>query len=285
MLYITMKKITILVVVLVAIFGVQSATAWGGFGHGAIAYVAEQHLTPEAKAKCRYYLEHTLPYYSAWMDHWLYVEGWDKVNSGHSIRVHDDGCNIQWEGHNPEEGYMTGRAMSRLLNEFEELRDGKYKNLPDSVVRQRLINMIHYIPDMHCPVHVGFSKTVFAHYRYPLYKNGKKSHYHGFWDFSPYFERTGWTYEKFAAEVDNILPKQAKKWQKGLEKRDVKLGLELWARDIIKQAHRCYVVTPKGTDLEKMNKEQCQAIHELSDEMAMKGAYRLAYVLNSIFKE
>ena len=64
------KKISILIFALVALFGVQNAKAWSLFEHGAIVYVAEQHLTPEAKAKCRYYLKHTLPYYSTWMDVW-----------------------------------------------------------------------------------------------------------------------------------------------------------------------------------------------------------------------
>ena len=64
-----MKKFSIILAV-VAMCVTYSAKAWGGFGHGAIAYVAEQHLTPEAKEKCRYYLKHTLPYYASWMDHW-----------------------------------------------------------------------------------------------------------------------------------------------------------------------------------------------------------------------
>ena len=280
-----MRKIKLSILIIIAVCSVQSAVAWSCFGHGSIAYVAEQHLTPEAKKQCRYYLKHTLPYYSAWMDDWLRVERWDKVNSGHSIIPHEDGRTLRWEGDNPPAGYMTGRAPARLVKEFEELRDGKYKNLPDSVVRQRLINMIHYIPDMHCPVHVVFPKTTFAKYYYPLYKNGKQVKYHGFWDNSPGFERKGWSFERYAAEVDKISPKQAKKWQQGLEKSDIRPGLEAWAKDIIKQAHRCYEIMPEGTDMAKLSENQCDAIHELSDEMAMKGAYRLAYVLNSIFKE
>ena len=165
--------------------------------------------------------------------------------------------------------------MGHLENALKELGDGKYKNLPDSVVRQRLINMVHYLPDFHCPVHVGFSKDNFPHYRYNLKKNGKTLKYHTFWDGSPAFTRKNWTFEKYAAEVDKVTPKQAKKWVKG--------SLDDWARDIIKQAHRCYEITPEGTDVAKMSKEQQERVLELSDEMAMKAAYRLAYVLNTIF--
>ena len=105
--------------------------------------------------------------------------------------------------------------------------------------------------------------------------NGKELKYHTFWDGSPGFTRKNWTFEKYAAEVDKVTPKQAKKWVKG--------SLDDWARDIIKQAHRCYKITPEGTDVAKMTNEQKQAVLELSDEMAMKAAYRLAHVLNTIF--
>ena len=93
-----MKKLSILVLSLVAVMGVQSAKAWGGYGHSAIAYVAEQHLTPEAKAKCRYYLKHTLTYYASWMDYWRSVPAYKSVNNPHSIAAMPDGRNLNWGG-------------------------------------------------------------------------------------------------------------------------------------------------------------------------------------------
>ena len=265
-----MKK-SLLTILLFALLSVGSAKAWGGFGHSAIVYVAEQHLTPEAKAKCRYYLRHTLPYYASWMDQWRMIPEFRSVNNPHSIKTMADGRNIDWGG------TPRGRAMGHLVNMMNELGDGKYKSLPDSLVRQRLINLVHYLPDMHCPVHVGFPKEQFPQYRYKIYKKGKPTKYHSFWDGSPGFKRKNWTLEKYAAEVDNVSPKQAKKWVKGT--------YDDWARDIIKQAHRCYVITTEGTDVAKMSKDQQAQVLELADEMAMKAAYRLAYILNTLFKE
>ena len=263
------QRLLFAAVALMALLSVGRASAWGGFGHRSIAYVAEQHLTPEAKEKCYYYLQHTLPYYASWMDYWRGVAVYRKVNNPHSIKANDDGRTLDWGGK------PAGRAMGHLEKALEELGNGRYKNLPDSVVRQRLINMVHYLPDMHCPVHVGFPKDVYPHYRYTLRRNGKELKYHTFWDGSPGFTRKNWTFEKYAAEVDKVTPKQAKKWVKG--------SLDDWARDIIKQAHRCYKITPEGTDVAKMTNEQKKAVLELSDEMAMKAAYRLAHVLNTIF--
>ena len=248
-----------------------SAKAWGGFGHSAIVYVAEQHLTPEAKEKCRYYLRHTLPFYASWMDQWRTIPEFKSVNNPHSIKAMPDGRTINWSG-NPQ-----GGAMGHLVNMMNELGDGKYKSLPDSIVRQRLINLVHYLPDMHCPVHVSFPKDKFPQYRYKIYKKGKPVKYHSFWDGAPGYKRKNWTLERYAAAVDNISPKQAKRWVKG--------SYDDWARDIIKQAHRCYTITPEGTDIARLTKDQQAQVLELADEMAMKAAYRLAYVLNTLFKE
>ena len=265
-----MKK-SLLTALLFALLSVGSAKAWGGFGHGAIVYVAEQHLTPEAKEKCRYYLRHTLPYYASWMDQWRMIPEFKSVNNPHSIKAMPDGRNIDWGG------TPRGRAMGHLVNMMNELGDGKYKSLPDSLVRQRLINLLHYLPDMHCPVHVSFPKEQFPQYRCKIYKKGKPLKYHSFWDGAPGYKRKGWTLERYAETVDHISPKQAKKWVKGT--------YDDWARDIIKQAHRCYQITPNGTDIAKMTKDQQAQVLELADEMGMKAAYRLAYILNTLFKE
>ena len=130
---------------------------------------------------------------------------------------------------------------------------------------------------MHCPVHVGFSKKDYPQYRYSLRNKGKKTTFHGFWDGSPGFRRKGWSYEKYASIVDNVTPKDVKKIIK-------KGNTTYWGRDIIKQAHRAFVITPADKDIAKLTTEERTEVLKLADEMALKAAYRLAWVLNTIFK-
>lgn len=264
-----MKKLSIIVFALVALFGVQGAKAWGGFGHCCIAYVAEQHLTPEAKEKCRYYLRHTLPYYASWMDTWRGSEHFKKVNSGHSNSATANGKEVN----------MKNGAMRHLINAMNELGDGKYKNLPDSVVRQRLINMIHYVGDMHCPSHIGFPKKQFPQYRgrEAVYFGKKKVAYHSFWDGSPARGRKGWDMEYYAKKVDKVSKKQAAAWQSGT--------FADWGRDIVEGGHRGQEVYPEGKQWSELSAKEQKAIWALADEMAMQGAYRLAHVLNTIFAD
>jgi hypothetical protein len=68
-----------------------------------------------------------------------------------------------------------------------------------------------------------------------------------------------------------------KKYQKG--------SVLKWANDAVKQAERVYGITPVGTEITELTEEQIAQIHELSDEMILKGAYRLAYIINDVFKE
>lgn len=264
-----MNKRLLICTLVAVLFASFEAQAWGGYGHGAIAYVAEQHLTPEAKEKCRHYLKHTLPWHASWMDHWRAVPPFHPTNAWHGFSATADG-QVNWEKGN-------GKAMGEIMRIFRTMENGKYKQLPDSLVRHNLLILVHALPDMHCPVHVGFSKKDFPHYKYNLTRKGKPYKFHAFWDYSPAFERKGWTFERYAKEVDNITPKQAKKIIK-------KGNFTAWGEDIIKQAHRCFQITTKDKDIAYLTAEEKQAVHDLSDEMAMKSAYRLAYVLNEIFK-
>ncbi len=261
------RKLSILILALVAILGVQSAKAWGGFGHSAIAYVAEQHLTPQAKSEVRRYLKHTLPWYASWMDHWRAVPPFHPTNAWHGFSSAEG--NVDWTKGN-------GKAMGEINRIIKTMGEGKYKNLPDSIVRHNLLILVHALPDMHCPVHVGFTRAEYPNYRYNIYKNGKKIKYHSFWDASPAYMRKGWTLEKYAAEVDKLTPKEVKKIIK-------KGNTDYWGRDIVAQAHRCYAITPAETDVAELSDKDKASVLELADEMALKAAYRLAWVLNEIF--
>lgn len=263
------SKISILVIAFIAFFGVQNAKAWAGFGHGAIAYIAEQHLTPHAKSEVRRYLNHTLPFYASWMDHWRAVPPFHPTNSWHGFSATADG-RVDWSK-------GEGKSMGQVKMILETMGNGKYKNLSDSLVRHNLLILVHALPDMHCPVHVGFSKKDYPEYRYSLRRNGKPYKMHGFWDGSPGFQRKGWTYEKYTATIDKLTPKQVKKIIK-------KGDLEYWGKDIIKQAHRAYVITPANKDIAKLTTEEKAEVLSLTDEMVLKAAYRLAWVLNEIFK-
>lgn len=267
------KQISILVLALVALFGVESAKAWTNYAHGTAAYIAEQHLTPEAKAKCLHYLKHTLPYYASWMDAYRGAKDFAEVNRAHSGKSTADG-----KAYDFAIGKPAGGVMGHLVNALAELGDGKYKNLPDSVVRQRLINMAHYVPDMHCPVHILFPKDIHPSQKeMQLHNNGKRVNCHTFWDTSLGHDgrQEKWPYEKISSAIDTLSEEEIKKIQSGT--------LEEWSKDIIEMGHRAYEIIPQGTNVGELTKEQKEEVFELTSKAVLYGGYRLAHVINSIF--
>ena len=263
------NRILVLTISLFALLFVGSAKAWNGFGHSCAAYIAEQHLTPEAKAKCEHYLQHAFVFYASWMDQWRYIDPYKETSAWHVVYVENEKWQLDTSTAKHAE-FQTDRI-------WREMKD--YKNLPDSLVRQNLIYLIHMVPDFHCPVHTFFRNKSVAHNdrRYSILNKGKKYSNHTFWDASPGFKRKNWTMERYAKEVDVISPKLAKKYQKG--------DAIKWANDAIKESNLVYGITPADTEITKLSKGQIAEVHKLSDRMILKGAYRLAYIINDIFKE
>ena len=77
-----MKKIV--AIMAVVLFVTNSAMAWGGFAHSAITEIAERNLTPQAREKIHYYLNHSLPFYAIWMDQYRYTDPYRTSGKWHS---------------------------------------------------------------------------------------------------------------------------------------------------------------------------------------------------------
>ena len=276
-----MRKFLVLITVFLSLMVVRSAKAWSGFAHGCSVYVAEQHLTPKAKKMCRYYLKHTLAYYASWMDYWKGADIFKSVNARHSVMINRDGKSVDFtfDEYGKPYGVTPGECMGYLRDALEELSEGQYKNQPDSLVRQRLVNMVHYVADMHCPSHVNYPKDLYPNYindRPIKMFNGKMDKFHSFWDLLPQYGRRKWDAAEYAKNIDRVSRKQVKEWQSGT--------LEDWGRDIAEAGHLGYKMLEGVDDVSKLTQEQIAEAVALVDKMALMSAYRLAHILNTIFE-
>ena len=262
------RKLFIALAAVVALCSVERALAWGGFGHSAIAYAAEQLVKPEVRQKCRQYLGTTITYQASWMDAYRSIKPYTACDEWHSTNIDAKGKVMKG---------LTTTGAFHIVRIYNEMKDGKYKQMPDSLVKINLQYLIHMIGDHHCPVHVRWNKESHPHYFYSLKKKGKKQGYHGFWDGSPGAWRKGWTADRYYAQMTKLSPKQAKKVQKG--------DGYTWTQETANVARKCFNLTPEGTDVAKLSKEERAAIHNVVDRQVMLAAYRLAGVLNEIFKE
>ena len=264
-----MKKRTIkLALVVVAILATGRAMAWGGFGHTVIAYAAEQFLTPEAKQKCHHYLRSTLAFQASWMDQYRSIEGYTECDKWHSTNI--DAKYKVVRGLPSTGAYHIERIRKEMMN-------GGYKTMSDSLVKINLQYLIHMIGDHHCPVHVRWSKKDHPQFFYSLKNKGKKLGYHKFWDGSISAWRKGWTADRYFEQMDKLSPSAIKKVQKG--------DGYTWTQQTADVSRKCFKLTPADTDIAKLSRDVKEAIHSVVDRQAQLAAYRLAGVLNEIFKE
>lgn len=261
------KSFVKIALAVVALFAAERAMAWGGAGHSVIAYYAEQLLTPETKAKCHHYLRSTLAYHASWMDQYRSIDGYRECDWWHSTNI------------DPKDKVVVGKTTTgafHIERIRKEMANGAYKSMPDSLVKVNLQYLIHMIGDHHCPVHIRWDKSAHPEYFYSLLRKGKKWGYHKFWDGSPGFGRKGWHCEKYYAHFSPLPKGKVKKLQKGT-------GYD-WTQETANVSRYCFKLTPKGTDVAKLSQEEKEAIHDVVDQQLQRAAYRLAFVLEEIFK-
>lgn len=264
------RKVVIILLTLVAIMSAERVVAWGKWGHRISAYIAEQHLTEKANAECRRYLKHSLPYYASWQDYWRHCDGFQEITHWHMNYLNPD---FTTSG---KHGKISRDATTQIERITKEMEKGKYLNMPDSIVADNLKLLIHMVADMHCPSHVGYHKDN----KYPMRKriviNGKTLKRHAFWDVSPQALHKKWRIERFGKEYDTYTPKQIKKICKGTPTR--------WGLENAYKMVATFDMWEDGDNYKELPKEQKQAIEAIMHEQLAYGGYRLAAVLNKIFK-
>ena len=265
-----MKKLRNLLILLVTLAVSQSAMAWGGWGHRIVAYIAEQHLTPEANEKCQHYLKHNLPHYSSWQDYWRHSDPFKEISFWHSSYVNKRYDIIGFKG---DETRDAAYQIDRIVNEMNK---GKYKSMSDSIVAVNLKLLIHMVGDMHCPSHVFYTKD-FGYKGKSIYVKGGKVNFHKFWDSSPQYMHPKWKLDRFAKAYDTYSPKEIKKISKGAASK--------WSVQNAHNMQPIYEYWIKDSEFAKFSKEQRKQIEDTIHEQLAFAGYRLAATLNKIFSK
>ena len=79
-----------------------------------------------------------------------------------------------------------------------------------------------------------------------------------------------------ATKMATLSPKEIKKICKGTPYK--------WAVTSLPHAEQTFELTPKGSNKQKYSKKTREEMRRICDEEAVKAGYRLAFVMNQIFK-
>lgn len=132
------------------------------------------------------------------------------------------------------------------------------------------------VGDMHCPGHITYHPDSNYPVKMKIVIKGKPMRRHKFWDGAPTILHPKWKLERFCKEYDTYSPKEIKKICKGTP---YKWG-DVAAREMVKT----FDYWEDGQSYKSLSKEKRVAIEELMHETLAVGGYRLAAVLNRIFK-
>ena len=286
-----MRKSVFALTVVALLFSVQSVFAWGSWAHRFIAYTADKYLEPEVKEKVEKYLGSPIIDHCTWMDE-IRRPIRRKNHPDHashqayrpSLRWHHSTVDKKFRVSDERSEIGSGDLLPNLEKCVENLRN--YRNLTDSAVAVNLKYTIHMLQDMHCPSHIFYTEFpdcfkssipgVRSRGFMPIYYEGKKTTYHGVWDgrsLLVLYPECGRDYELFRQKMDKYTPKQREKICRGT--------LADWVSDAGK---RCRPIYNNVEPNDQIDREFLIKHRKISEGQAMRSAYRIAHLLNEIFR-
>lgn len=185
---------------------IAPAQAWGPLGHSVVAELAQQHLSPAAEAEVERLLapEHTrsLADIANWPDQMqddpAMKDLWQQTRSQHYINFHGGSSCI----YVPPRDCRDGRCVVAALQYYVDVLGDRSK--PDKVRRQALKFVVHFVGDIHQPLHAGYRDDKGGN-TYQVQFDGKGSNLHRVWDSGLLYTRhLDW--QQYAQRLDSAVP-------------------------------------------------------------------------------
>jgi hypothetical protein len=253
--------------VILSLFSIFPAHAWGPEGHNLVARLAQAHLTPAAAAKVQEILGPgvTMASISSWADQVRNQRR--ETGPWHYIDIPIAKKHLEMTRDCPKEGCVISK-----IEEFERV-------LADAAVvpaqkKEPLMFLVHFIGDMHQPLHCSDNKDRGGN-EVRLDFFGRSSNLHSVWD-SGLLSRLPAEDAEFAELSKELSNSRAKKWGKGT------------VRDWAEQSHSLsvkvvYGKLPKEQPL-KITAEYEKFADPLVREQIERAAARLSATLNKSLK-
>ena len=272
-----MKRLFTLI--LVAVVAVGSASAWGRLGHATVAKIAEDHLTKKAKKQITEYMHgESIVKWASYADDCkpeLLVDlGFEPSDAKRFITYpHTFEANADCT---PYRDIRKGdKYVKNCIYYIEKIADelkNNAENMSDSVRVASIALIVHFVGDMHCPEHIRYPEDQTIGY-YPVYFGKEKVRYHSLWDTQIIAVRNPWGFMDTAALLDTYNKKQI---------AEVVAGTPYdWGYDSAAASKKVHEVK-EGAQLDK--RLYLNEYMPLAEEQIRKAGYRLAKVLNDIFR-
>ena len=268
----TFKKAA--VILALVLFTIPSF-GWNRRIHSAIAYIAEQHLTPKAKKTVNEILDgKSMVYYGSWLDDYRkqmlvqYTDAEGNVKPGtiaHSFTVDENYIPVEKEK----------CAIQAIYKSIELLND--YKNVDDSTRLAAMQCLIHLVGDIHCPAHVRYAdhdrQSSDKKYDGTKVTYGKKTvKMHSIWDAILINDTSAGGVYDLAYLADRATKTEIKEIQSGTPYD--------WGKEVAQRTHHVWTVK----DGDRLGFSYLLEHRELAIDQIQRAGLRLAKVMNDLFK-
>lgn len=262
------KKSPLLLIALLSISIVL--LSWGVTGHRTVGKIAENHLTPNAKAAVHDLLGgETLADVSTWADEVRNQPEYKATGPWHYINLP---LGLSYSDFQKQvEGMSEANVFSALRQLEQVVAD---KTAPREKKIEALKFIVHFVGDLHQPMHVSRAEDKGGN-TIQLNYNGQGTNLHSVWD-SKLIEHEGADYQQLAEKYDHASPAQVQQWQKD--------PVIKWIWESYEISSRLYaeVDAMKSRSID----DSYYAAHiGIIHERLEQAGIRLAGVLNTLFRD
>ncbi len=240
-----------------------NAWAWGQKGHDVTAYIAEQHLTPTAKAAVESILDgRSIIYWANWLDNASHQRPLAYTKTWHYKNI-DEGVRYEEAPANP-----AGDAVTAIKSRIEIL------NNPETSLEERQLALkilIHVVGDIHMPLHMGHATDLGGN-RIKVKFFNRENNLHSVWDSSLPESAHKWSYTEWQQQIDRANP--------ALQTEIISGTVDDWAKETVAIASDVYTYFQPGANISYNDIARWTPTIE---QQFLRGGLRLAHLLNTIF--
>ena len=262
-------KATRRIVLLGFLFSVPFCSfCWGVLGHRVTGGIAEKYLTPKAKTEIKKILgNETIAMASNWGDFIKSDSSYDSLYNWHFINL-DSGLSRK-----QIQAYLDRDTATDVYTKTQFLiKELKNKQLSMDRKRMYLRLLIHFVGDIHQPLHVG-RKADLGGNRVRVQWFSTATNLHSVWDESLVtFQQLSYT--EYISAINFTTPHQRQAWQKQ--------PLSEWIIESYQITQKLYSEIKEPN--QRLGYEYNFTHVKTVNERLLKGGVRLAGILNEVFK-
>ena len=270
----------------------QFLFAWGANGHRVVAKICYDNLNPTARARVDAALgDNLLEQVSTWPDYIRAEPGWDFAKPWHYTTVQpnltaaeaaadyraDPAIDDVREGIELMTDILKGDAEARERM-TALMRKNEVAPLAGSLDATALAFLIHFVGDVHQPMHVGKNRDLGGN-KIVVQFFGERKNLHSVWD-SGIIDRERLSYTEFAAFATIHTRARKAEWEQA--------GLETWIVESITLREQLYATlydrTDRETGLPDFSWNYQHDFLPIVEERLAAAGYRAAALLNRVFE-